>query len=93
VHYVYIALMDDGRFYTGQTLRAPADRLADHRSRGRSVIRILWYEPHATASAAGARERQIKGWSHAKKQALIDGDFRKLRFLARSKSRQQRRPS
>lgn len=29
-----------------------------------------------------AREKQIKRWSHAKKKALIDGDFDELHRLA-----------
>lgn len=36
---------------------------------------------------AVAVERQLKGWSRAKKEALIEGDFGALRILARSRSR------
>jgi len=35
-----------------------------------------------------AAERKIKGWSHAKKQALIHNDFERIRILSkRSKNR------
>ncbi len=33
-------------------------------------------------SDAVATERRIKGWSRAKKRALIDGDFDRLQELA-----------
>jgi hypothetical protein len=32
-----------------------------------------------------SREKQIKGWSRAKKEALISGDYLKLQALAESK--------
>jgi putative endonuclease len=39
-----------------------------------------WFDRIIDAIAA---ERQIKGWSRAKKEALIRGDFDQLKFLAR----------
>jgi len=33
------------------------------------------------------RERQLKGWTHAKKLALINGDKTKLRELSRSREK------
>jgi predicted GIY-YIG superfamily endonuclease len=33
------------------------------------------------------RERQLKGWTHAKKKALIDGDITRLKNLARRRPR------
>jgi putative endonuclease len=41
-----------------------------------------WFERITDAIAA---ERQIKGWSRAKKEALIRGDFEGLVSLARRK--------
>jgi len=34
------------------------------------------------AKAAAKRERQLKRWTTAKKEALIDGDSKRLRRLA-----------
>lgn len=34
-----------------------------------------------------AREKQLKKWSHAKKQALIDEDWDRLKNLARKQNR------
>jgi predicted GIY-YIG superfamily endonuclease len=39
-----------------------------------------WFEQITDAIAA---ERQVKGWSRAKKEALIRGDFDQLRLLAK----------
>ncbi len=33
-----------------------------------------------------AAERQIKGWSRAKKEALINGDLERLRTLSRNRT-------
>jgi putative endonuclease len=42
-----------------------------------------WFDRITDAIAA---ERQVKGWSRAKKEALIHGDFDGLRTLARRRS-------
>jgi putative endonuclease len=34
--------------------------------------RLVWFEGHQDAGVAGAREKQLKGWSRAKKIALIE---------------------
>jgi putative endonuclease len=39
-----------------------------------------WFERITDAIAA---ERQVKGWSRAKKEALIRGDFEALKMLAK----------
>lgn len=89
---VYIGLLEDGRFYTGVTQGRPESRLRRHQhgrggtfTRGVRLVRILWSESHSTLTHARTREAQIKKWSHAKKQALIDGDIPRLKALARSR--------
>jgi putative endonuclease len=48
----------------------------------RPVVLVFsqWFDRIIDAIAA---ERQIKGWSRAKKEALIRGDFDQLKILAR----------
>jgi predicted GIY-YIG superfamily endonuclease len=46
--------------------------------------RILYQERFDTEAEAVHRERQIKRWSRAKKEALIAGDANRLRALSRS---------
>lgn len=92
--YVYIALLEDGRFYVGMTQVHPDERAHRHQTgwggtftKGVGVVRMLWREQHLNGESARKRERQIKRWSHSKKQALIEGDLSKLKSLARSKRR------
>ena len=37
-----------------------------------NVTKLVWFEAHGRATSAIAREKQIKGWSRAKKVALIE---------------------
>ena len=54
-------------------------RVLEHRTRKHSnsfsakyrTWRLVYYEDFADSAAAFARERQLKGWSRAKKEALI----------------------
>jgi predicted GIY-YIG superfamily endonuclease len=92
VWYVYIVREADGHFYTGMTQKNPDELLAEHQrgkhskyTSARRLVRIDWMEKQPNSIDAGKRERQIKRWSHAKKQALIDGDFAKLKQLAKSR--------
>ncbi len=91
--HVYVALLSDGRYYVGITHLPPDRRAARHRSgfggqfTGRiRVVKILWFETHPTSGSARRREQQLKKWSHAKKQALIEGDIERLKLLTRGRS-------
>lgn len=44
---------------------------------------VVFREGFEDRGEAFRRERQIKGWSREKKEALIAGDFERLRELAR----------
>ena len=88
--HVYIALLEDGRFYVGMTQSHPDERAHRHQTgwggtftKGVKVVRILWWERLPTGKSARERERQIKRWRHAKKQALIEGDLVRLKSLAK----------
>jgi putative endonuclease len=43
---------------------------------------LVWSEHFLNITDAIAVERQIKGWSRAKKEALIRGDYELIRVLA-----------
>jgi putative endonuclease len=71
-------LCDQKTFYVGIT-DDPVERLSEHRA-GKSLftkkfsdIRFVYCEHYFTRRNAVLREKQIKGWSHAKKQMLVDG--------------------
>ena len=79
--YLYILRCSNGCFYTGSTVNI-VRRLHQHQNgeganytRKYSPVTLVYQEEFTTIGEAFRREKQIQGWSHAKKQALIDGDF------------------
>jgi putative endonuclease len=87
--FVYILTCSDGSFYVGHAQDIKR-RLDDHNAaRGamftfrRRPVRLAYAEAHETETSAVQRERQIKGWTRAKKEALIRGDLDRLRRLSR----------
>ena len=52
-------------------------------TRKRRPVTLVWSDTFATRDEAFAVERQLKGWSRAKKEALIKGNWTRLRTLAR----------
>ncbi len=91
---VYILLCADGSYYTGLTRKEVETRVsehdlginADYTSRRRPVT-LVWSERFGRLTEAIAMERQIKGWSRAKKEALIRGDHDALPALAARRTR------
>ena len=86
--WVYILRCADGSLYTGQTDDLER-RLAQHSvgegsvyAAKRLAVRCVWSQEFPTREEAFARERQIKNWGHAKKVALITGDWDRLKALA-----------
>jgi len=89
--YVYILECSDRSYYVGLTQRSLDDRVAEHEdgkypgyTHSRRPIRLVWSEDFARMTDAIARERQVKGWSRAKKEALIRGDYAALPALAKT---------
>ena len=88
--YVYILRCADGSYYAGSARLGLEQRVAQHNAgaydgytatrRPVALVFSQWFERITDAIAA---ERQIKGWSRAKKEALIRGDFEDLRALAK----------
>ena len=80
--YVYILKCADGSLYTGMT-NDPAVRLEGHNSGldpaaytfTRRPVGLVWVQAFPTRDEALAREHQVKGWSRAKKLALIGDDW------------------
>ena len=88
--WVYILKCADGSYYTGSTRATLEVRIAQHQSgefanytATRRPIQLVYSEHFERITDAIASERKIKGWSRAKKQALIDGDLIRLKLLAR----------
>ncbi len=92
---VYILRCADGTFYVGNMRRSVEERIGEHNSgvlKGytskRRPVELVYCEVTDSLIAACERERQLKGWSRAKKQALIDANWDALPALA---SRPRRR--
>ncbi len=93
-HYsVYILKCSDGSYYTGVTNDVDR-RLYEHQSGydeksytfKRRPVELLFAEHFYDVIRAIAFEKQVKGWSRAKKEALIRGDWEALKELAKSKA-------
>ena len=89
--WVYMLKCSDGSFYTGCTRRDPEERLREHQlgifqgyTFSRRPVQLLWFQEFLDYMDAFQRERQIKGWSRAKKMALISGDEETLKRLSKS---------
>jgi putative endonuclease len=93
--WLYILKCADGSYYTGSTNNLPL-RLAQHDAgegcaytRRRLPVKLVFAQEFPSEHQAFLRERQVKGWSRAKKEALIEGDFERLVELSRSRSSSQ----
>lgn len=78
--WAYMLHCRGGAFYTGHTDDLER-RVGDHQSgllpgftRERLPVELVWSQEFATRAEALTAERQIKGWSRAKKLALIRAD-------------------
>ncbi|HVC21377.1 MAG TPA: GIY-YIG nuclease family protein [Vicinamibacterales bacterium] len=85
--YVYLLRCADNSLYTGQAENLEA-RLARHNmgtasafTARRRPVRLVYSEALPTPALALARERQLKRWTRAKKEALIAGDLIALKRL------------
>jgi putative endonuclease len=91
--WLYILRCADGSYYTGTTRTDLEIRLAEHQTghfggytATRRPVVLVYSEYFDRIVDAIAAERQIKGWSRAKKEALIAGRFDLLRALARRRT-------
>ena len=87
MRYVYILRCRDESLYVGETDDL-AKRLARHNAgRGclftasRLPVALVYAEERALRDGALERERQLKRWTRAKKEALIAGNLRLLKRL------------
>lgn len=90
--YTYMLLCTDGSFYVGQTDDLD-HRVAEHQSgtiegytHSRRPVQLVWSESFDIRDDALTVERKLKGWSKAKKRALVDGDWDKISILAKRRT-------
>lgn len=94
--WVYMLRCADGSFYAGHTDDLER-RIAQHQAgelsgytHTRRPVALVFSQDTAMREEALSAERRIKGWSRAKKEALIAGDWRRIGQLGRGRHRHQR---
>ena len=89
---VYILLCSDNSYYTGLT-NDFEKRIWQHETGyfpecytfKRRPIKVVWHTIVESAEEANNLEKQIKGWSRKKKEALIKNDIEELKKLSNKK--------
>lgn len=89
--FTYILRCEDNRLYVGSTNNLE-ERIKRHKAGYASEfthlhkpVELVYKEEFKTYQEAFRRERQIKCWSVAKKEALIAGNIDLLKQLSKSK--------
>lgn len=84
--FTYMVIFENGYLYTGSTGNITR-RGREHRRYGEKP-KVIWKERFGTREEAFAREKQIQGWSRAKKLALADGKKDELVTLSKRRAGQ-----
>jgi len=86
--FMYILQCSDGSYYTGSTIDLKR-RIYEHQVTGganytkkKAPVTLVYYEEFVRIDDAFNREKQVQGWSHEKKQALIENNSEQLHLLA-----------
>jgi predicted GIY-YIG superfamily endonuclease len=89
VFWAYILRCADGAYYTGHTDDLER-RMGQHQLGGycdftsrRRPVTLMWCAEFPTRYEALSAELTVKKWSRAKKEALADGDWKRLSYFAR----------
>ena len=86
--WLYILQCADNSYYVGSTTNVEARIIAHQTGEGgdytskRLPVTVVYSEEFESLHDAFLAERQVKGWSRAKKEALIHGDFELLPELS-----------
>ncbi len=91
--WVYVLGCADRSYYTGHTDDLEK-RMMEHETgeiecytSTRLPVKLIFADEFPTREEALARERQIKGWSRKKKEAMMRGDWAEVSRLAHGKGR------
>ncbi|MCX6234617.1 MAG: GIY-YIG nuclease family protein [Bacteroidetes bacterium] len=90
--YMYILQCADGSYYTGSTNDLER-RFEQHQNgeganhtKKRLPVKLVYFEEFSRIDEAFYREKQVQGWSRAKKEALINNRRELLKSLAECKN-------
>ncbi|QMU96753.1 GIY-YIG nuclease family protein [Microbacterium esteraromaticum] len=96
--FTYVLRCSDGTFYAGSTKHLD-DRIEAHQqglgsdyTTSRRPVELEWFAEFDRIDEAFALEKQIHGWSHAKRLAFIEGGFDAIKgWSARERALRARR--
>lgn len=88
IAYMYILICGNGQYYVGSTKNLEL-RIEQHQlgqgsnfTKKNLPVRLVYVEEFDRIDLAFNREKQIQKWSHDKKEALINGDIKRLKLLS-----------
>jgi putative endonuclease len=98
--FVYMLRCADASFYVGSATGEDLTRRITQHQAGtfegytstRRPVELVWSEYFDRITDAIAAERQVKGWSRAKKEALIKGDWNSIKRLAKRRAGKPKPP-
>src|SRR3954452_2957985 len=90
--WIYILRCADGSYYLGHTDNLE-QRISAHAqgaipgcyTESRRPVSLVYSQAFPTRYEALAMERRVKGWSRAKEEALMRGDWAEISWLAKPK--------
>ncbi len=90
-YFVYIIKCSDASYYTGFTNNLER-RFTEHTSGknkncytyDKRPLQLMWFETFNNVLDAIATEKRIKGWTRAKKEALIQAKWDRLVLLSKN---------
>ena len=99
--FVYMLRCADGSYYVGSARNNDlSQRIAEHEAgeyhgytSTRRPLRLVWSEYFDRITDAIETERRIKGWSRAKKEALIESNWTEIKRLARRRTGKSKQSS
>ena len=86
--FAYMLRCVDGSYYIGHTedlgvrVAAHQSGLIEGYTQKRRPVMLVWSQDFPDRNEAISAEQQIKGWSRAKKEALIRGDWEAIQLLS-----------
>jgi predicted GIY-YIG superfamily endonuclease len=89
MYYVYILRCANDSFYVGSTQDLDSRVKTHNHGRGAAYtfkhrpVHLVYTEAFRSETEAVTRERQLKRWSHDKKEALVNRDLEDLKRLSK----------
>jgi len=92
--FVYMVRCSDGSYYIGSATGEDLSKRIDEHNAGvhegytsrRRPVELVWSEHFDRFTDAIAVERKLKGWSRAKKEGLVAGDWCRISELSRRRA-------